>query len=183
MAYWNECSEDLVHRMLYTDINTYLHELLMKQDQMSMAASVESRVPFLDHMLVEFTARIPKRELIRGMAGKHVLKAAVSDLLPASIVHRKKMGFPTPWSQWLRDEQLDRVENLLLETRSTERALFQPRVLRRLLEEHRSGFRDRANQLWRLVNLELWHRVFIDGDVPAGRNPSKSEPVISGTAR
>ena len=101
MKYWNHSSGDLLHRLLYTDIKTYLVELLMKQDQMSMAASIESRVPFLDHALVEFTASIPAKYATRGMAGKCILKAAVEDLLPHSIVYRQKMGFPTPWAYWL----------------------------------------------------------------------------------
>src|ERR1700727_505057 len=96
MKYWNHSSADLLHRLLYTDIKTYLVELLMQQDQMSMAASVESRGPFLDHTFVEFAARIPDRLKICGRTQKHTLKAAVSDLLPHGIVHRKKMGFPTP---------------------------------------------------------------------------------------
>lgn len=163
LAYWENSSGDLVHRMLYTDIKTYLHELLMKQDQMSMAASVESRVPFLDHKLVELTAQIPRSSMIRGMAGKQVLKEAVADLLPASIIYRRKMGFPTPWAHWLAGAQLDRIESLLLEPQSVERGLFKPRALRQLFEEHRRGFRDHATGVWRLLNLELWHRVFIDG--------------------
>ena len=109
MAYWDKSSGDLLHRLLYTDIHTYLVELLMKQDQMSMAASVESRVPFLDHALVEFTARIPARYSIHGLSGKQILKSAVHDLLPPSIVHRKKMGFPTPWAYWLSGPQLDEI--------------------------------------------------------------------------
>src|SRR5215469_12872460 len=92
MEPWEHSSGDLLHRLLYTDINSYLVELLMKQDQMSMAASIESRVPFLDHPLVEFTTRIPSSQQIKGMAGKFVLKEAVADLLPADIVYRKKMG-------------------------------------------------------------------------------------------
>ena len=103
MGAWERSRGDLLHRLLYADINSYLIELLMKQDQMSMAASVESRVPFLDHMLVEFTARIPAQYSIRGMAGKFILKQAVEDLLPRSIVYRQKMGFPTPWEYWLAD--------------------------------------------------------------------------------
>ena len=83
-------------RTLYADQKTYLVELLMKQDQMSMAASIESRVPFLDHTLVEFAARIPDGLKIRGRTQKYILKAAMRDLLPRAIVHRKKMGFPTP---------------------------------------------------------------------------------------
>ena len=101
MNYWTASAGDLLHRMLYTDIKTYLVELLMKQDQMSMAASVESRVPFLDHELVEFTASIPAKYDTDGLAGKSILKAAVQDLLPREIIYRQKMGFPTPWAYWL----------------------------------------------------------------------------------
>jgi asparagine synthase (glutamine-hydrolysing) len=98
MAVWERSSGSLLKRLLYTDINTYLVELLMKQDQMSMAASIESRVPFLDHFLVEFAAGIPSSYACKGLDGKQILKSAVEDLLPHSIIYRKKMGFPTPWS-------------------------------------------------------------------------------------
>src|SRR5207247_3896847 len=121
MSYWDHSSGDLLQRLLYTDIKTYLVELLMKQDQMSMAASVESRVPFLDHELVEFTASIPAKYSTKGIKGKCILKAAVADLLPAAIVHRQKMGFPTPWAYWLAGPHLESLERLLLETRTVER--------------------------------------------------------------
>jgi asparagine synthase (glutamine-hydrolysing) len=150
--------------LLYTDINSYLIELLMKQDQMSMAASVESRVPFLDHVLVEFTARIPARYSIAGMAGKFILKQAVADLLPQSIMYRKKMGFPTPWEYWLAGPQLDDLEHMLLGPRSTERRLFRSEVVKRIFAEHRAKTRDHGNRIWRLINLEIWQRVMIDGE-------------------
>lgn len=164
---WERSSGDLLHRMLYSDINSYLIELLMKQDQMSMAASVESRVPFLDHVLVEFTARVPARFLIHGLAGKFILKSAVEDLLPRDIIYRKKMGFPTPWAYWLSGPQLDQLQEMLMEPRSLERGLFQPDALRSLFEEHRAGVRDHGNRIWRLLNLETWLRVCIDRE-PAG---------------
>jgi asparagine synthase (glutamine-hydrolysing) len=164
MDAWNRSSGDLLHRMLYADINSYLIELLMKQDQMSMAASVESRVPFLDHELVEFTARIPARYSIQGMAGKFILKRAVEDLLPRELVYRKKMGFPTPWDYWLAGPQLEKIERLLLEPRATGRGLFRPEAVRRLCSEHRAKSRDHGNRIWRLLNFEIWQRVMIDGD-------------------
>jgi len=174
MHAWNSSRGDLLHRLLYADINSYLIELLMKQDQMSMAASIESRVPFLDHELVEFTARIPARYSIEGMAGKLILKEAVEDLLPRAIVYRKKMGFPTPWDYWLAGPQLDDLERMLLDSRTTERGLFRPEAVRRLFAEHRSKSRDHGNRIWRLLNLETWQRVMIDGDrvegVDAGGN-------------
>jgi asparagine synthase (glutamine-hydrolysing) len=164
MNAWDRSRGDLLHRLLYTDINSYLIELLMKQDQMSMAASIESRVPFLDHVLVEFTARIPAKYSTKGMAGKFILKQAVEDLLPRSIVYRKKMGFPTPWEYWLAGSQLDDLEQMLLSPRSAERGLFRPEAVKRIFAEHRSRARDHGNRIWRLINLEIWQRVMIDGE-------------------
>jgi asparagine synthase (glutamine-hydrolysing) len=164
MKYWNESAGDLLHRLLYTDIKTYLVELLMKQDQMSMAASIESRVPFLDHSLVEFTASIPAKYATKGLEGKCILKAAVEDLLPHSIVHRKKMGFPTPWDYWLAGPQLEDLERLLTEPRTLQRGLFNGEMVKRIFAEHRAGARDNGNRIWRLLNLELWLRICIDGD-------------------
>jgi len=168
MKYWNHSSADLLHRLLYTDIKTYLVELLMKQDQMSMAASIESRVPFLDHALVEFTASIPAKYSTRGMAGKCILKSAVEDLLPDSIVHRQKMGFPTPWAYWLAGPALDNLRSLLTEPRTLQRGLFRGDAVGRLFDEHLAGHRDHGNRIWRLLNLELWQRIFLDREpVPA----------------
>ena len=165
MQPWERSSGDLLHRLLYTDINSYLIELLMKQDQMSMAASIESRVPFLDHPLVEFTARIPADEQIKGMAGKFILKEAVQDLLPHDIIYRQKMGFPTPWAYWLAGPQLHQIETLLTEPRAASRGLFRPETISQIFAEHRSGHRDHGNRIWRLLNLELWQRVCLEGDV------------------
>jgi asparagine synthase (glutamine-hydrolysing) len=164
LSAWERSRGDLLHRLLYADINSYLIELLMKQDQMSMAASVESRVPFLDHVLAEFTARIPWQYSIHGMAGKFILKQAVEDLLPHEIVYRKKMGFPTPWEYWLAGPQLDDVERMLLEPRSIERGLFRPEAVTRICAEHRSKSRDHGNRIWRLLNLEIWFRIMIEGE-------------------
>jgi asparagine synthase (glutamine-hydrolysing) len=164
MRYWDHSSGDLLHRLLYTDIKTYLVELLMKQDQMSMAASVESRVPFLDHALVEFTASIPAKYSTQGMAGKCILKSAVEDLLPGSIVHRQKLGFPTPWAYWLTGPSLENLRNLLMESRTLDRGLFRADAVRRLFDEHSAGHRDHGNRIWRLLNLELWFRVCLEGE-------------------
>jgi asparagine synthase (glutamine-hydrolysing) len=179
LDYWAKSSGTLLNRLLYTDIKTYLVELLMKQDNMSMATSIESRVPFLDHVLVEFAAGIPKRYKIRGLAGKQILKEAVEDLLPKPIIYRGKMGFPTPWRGWLVGAQLDSIERMLLEPRSASRGLFKPEALRLFFAEHRSRHADHYDRIWRLLNLELWHRVFVDGD-PAMLAGSAAE--LSGRA-
>lgn len=164
LDYWESSSGEMLQRLLYTDIKTYLVELLMKQDNMSMAASIESRVPFLDHKLVEFAVRIPQRLQMSGMAGKNILKKAVQDLLPHSIVYRKKMGFPTPWSGWLQGPRLEGIRTLLLESRSVERGFFKPASVEKIFQEHRARHRDHSDRIWRLLNLELWQRVCLEGD-------------------
>ena len=164
LEYWERSSGDVLHRLLYTDIKTYLVELLMKQDNMSMAASIESRVPFLDHVLVEFGTNIPRKFQLQGLSGKQILKKAVQDLLPHEILYRKKLGFPTPWSRWLKGPQLQEIRDLLLEPRSMDRKLFKRAAIERLFDEHKAGYIDHYDRIWRLLNLELWHRVCVEGE-------------------
>jgi asparagine synthase (glutamine-hydrolysing) len=164
LNFWDKSSGSLLERLLYTDIKTYLVELCMRQDQMSMAASIESRVPFLDHPLVEFALRIPATFKTRGLSGKRILKAAMKGFVPDSILNRPKMGFPTPFSNWLSGPNIETVEKLLLNGRSVNRGLFKLESLQRLFVQHRTNHRDHSDKLWRLLNLELWHRVFIDRD-------------------
>jgi asparagine synthase (glutamine-hydrolysing) len=165
LDYWEHSSGEMLQRLLYTDIKTYLVELLMKQDNMSMAASIESRVPFLDHELVDFATNIPQNLQLGGLAGKHILKKSVEDLLPHSILYRPKLGFPTPWSRWLAGPLLDEIRNLLLEPRSVERKLFRRAAVERLFAEHRTGQWDHYDRIWRLLNLELWHRACLENEV------------------
>ena len=98
------------------------------------------------------------------------MKKAVGDLLPECIIYRKKMGFPTPLSSWFRGREMETVEKLLLEERATERGLFRPEGVKRLLAEHRSGYRDHVDRIWRLLNFELWARVFLDSTAPTDLN-------------
>jgi asparagine synthase (glutamine-hydrolysing) len=164
LEHWEHSSGEMLQRLLYTDIKTYLVELLMKQDNMSMAASIESRVPFLDHVLVEFATKIPREVQIQGLAGKRILKKAVEDLLPHSILYRPKLGFPTPWSGWLAGPRLETIRELLLETRSLSRGYFRREAIETLFNEHRSKHRDNYDRIWRLLNLEVWHRVCLEGE-------------------
>ena len=129
-----------------------------------MAASIESRVPFLDHTFVEFAMRMPDRLKIRRGTQKWVLKKAVEDLLPQEILYRKKLGFPTPWSRWLKGPQLQEIRDLLLEPRSMDRRLFKRAAIERLFDEHKGGHVDHYDRIWRLLNLELWHRVCMESD-------------------
>jgi asparagine synthase (glutamine-hydrolysing) len=179
LTFWKESSGPMLQRLLHTDIKTYLVELLMKQDNMSMAASIESRVPFLDHVLVEFAARIPRNIQVKGMAGKRVLKQAVADLLPASILYRPKLGFPTPWSLWLAGPQINEMERLLLDPRSLERGLFKRSAVECLFREHRSRHRDNYDRIWRLLNLELWQRVCLEDDSHDGSRSMMEPGIVS----
>jgi asparagine synthase (glutamine-hydrolysing) len=164
MHYWNRhAGASPLDRTLYADQKTYLVELLMKQDQMSMAASIESRVPFLDHTLVEFAARIPSRLKICGREQKHILKAAVSDLLPRGIIHRRKMGFPTPLARWLRDPGAEPLYARLRSPDGLLAAHLELREVDALIERHRSGREDATDRIWRLLNLQLWGDLFVTG--------------------
>jgi asparagine synthase (glutamine-hydrolysing) len=152
-----------LERLLYADLKTYLVELLMKQDQMRMAASIESRVPFLDHTLVEFVATMPSSLKLSGWKTKRVLRDAARDLLPASVLNRPKMGFPVPFGLWTRGAWHGPVRDVLLDRRTRERGLLEPAAVTRVLEDHRTGRGDHGDIIWGLLNLELWYRTWIDG--------------------
>jgi asparagine synthase (glutamine-hydrolysing) len=157
-------SRGVLDRLLYTDIKTYLVELLMKQDQMSMSASIESRVPFLDHHLVEFAARLPNRMKLSGFTTKRILRRAMRGLVPAPILARRKMGFPVPFDRWAAGPWNQVAREVLLARRARERGIVNPDAVARLLDDHRAGLRKGGDAIWALLNLELWHRTFIDGE-------------------
>ncbi len=157
-------AHDVLDKLLYADTKTYLHELLMKQDQMSMAASIESRVPFLDHKLVEFTARMPREMKLRGGMTKWVLREAMKGILPAEILNRPKMGFPVPVGNWFRHEFKHIVDDYVLSERSLSRGIFDAKFVRELVKRHNAG-ENHDERLWSLVNFEIWQRQIFDGDI------------------
>ncbi len=161
-------STELLDQLLSADLKTYLHELLMKQDQMSMAASIESRVPFLDHKLVEFAARLPVNMKLRGLTTKFILRRAMRDQLPKEILTRRKMGFPVPVGAWLRGRFSHVVDEYVLNPRSLERGIFNPGFVREVVVRHRAG-ENHTERLWALINFEIWQRRFFDGE------PARSE--------
>jgi asparagine synthase (glutamine-hydrolysing) len=154
----------LLGRLLYGDIKTYLVELLMKQDQMSMSTSIESRVPFLDHKLVEFAMRLPDRLKLSGFTTKRILRESMRGVIPESILTRPKMGFPVPFGSWVRGPWNGVVRDVLLDRKTRERGITNPAAVERLLDDTGSGRRAGGDAIWALVNLELWYRTFIDGD-------------------
>ena len=153
----------LLDGLLYADIKTYLHELLMKQDQMSMATSLESRVPFLDHKLVEFTARMPDTMKLRGGTTKYVLRESMKGVLPEKILTRSKMGFPVPIGSWFRGPFKSIVDEYVLSDRALSRGIFDSDFVRQIVSLHQAG-EDHAERLWSLVNFEIWQRQFFDGE-------------------
>jgi len=162
-----EAPGSTLDRMSRADLQTYVVELLMKQDQMSMAASIESRVPFLDHELVEHVVRMPARFKVRGWQTKAVLRAALEKRVPRAILTRRKLGFPVPFGRWTRERFGPAIRSTLLGPRAQSRGLFERRPVEALVAEHEAGAANHADRIWLLLNLEMWQRIFLDGEDPA----------------
>lgn len=160
----NGLNGNALNDLLHMDIKTYLVELLMKQDQMSMAASIESRVPFLDHKVVEFAASLPARYKLRFSTGKYLLRKAMARDLPPKVLRRNKKGFPTPIRPWLRNQLFEKLKTILTDGRLAERHLVKPNYVEYLLNAHRQGLSSATEGCWRLLNFELWCRIFLDRD-------------------
>jgi asparagine synthase (glutamine-hydrolysing) len=156
-------TDDLIDKLLYIDINSYLPEdLLVKVDIATMANSVEARVPFLDHQFMEFVAGIPSQLKLKGSKTKFILKTAFKDFLPDAIFKRRKMGFGVPVSRWFRNELRDYVHEILLDPRTLNRGYFKREGIERLLNDHIALRYDHSAKIWALLFLEMWFRVFID---------------------
>jgi asparagine synthase (glutamine-hydrolysing) len=151
--------------MLRFDQVTYMEELLAKQDQMSMAASIESRVPFLDHHLIEWAAQLPPDVKLRGGNGKALVRLAAERVLPRSITHTKKRGFLVPLTRWLRDRGQEILGEYMPES---DDSLVSAAYVRRLLDEHRGG-RDHTARLWRVLAFQVWRQELLaaSADTPA----------------
>jgi asparagine synthase (glutamine-hydrolysing) len=159
-----ERSMDPLNRMLMNDLTqTTIPGLLHYEDRNSMAFSVEARTPFLDYRLVEFGLGLPASTKIDGWRTKAVLRDAVGDLLPPEVLGRRdKMGYPTPFSQWLREGLMDPVRQILMESKTISRGITDTGAVSRMLDEHASGVADRGGMVWILLSLESWFRTFID---------------------
>lgn len=149
----------LLDRILYLDTKMELPgDILTKVDRMSMANSLEVRVPLLDHVLVEFVARLPLRLKLRGDVTKYLFRKAFGNLLPSSILERPKMGFALPLRQWFAHELYGFLSDVLFDSRTLSRGYLQREFLDVLVREHANRRRDNSHLLWRLLALELWHR-------------------------
>jgi asparagine synthase (glutamine-hydrolysing) len=169
--------DDPLAELLAVNLSTYVAgDLLVKTDRMTMANSLQTRCPFLDHELLEYANRIPLSLKLKGMTTKHVLKRAMEETLPREIVWRKKQGFGVPIGQWFRDGLKNFLCDNILSQTALRRGYFDERAVCRLVAEHLSGKRDHGRRLWALLTLEIWHQLFIDSDVrpwlPMAMKPS-----------
>jgi len=154
-----------INRLLHVDTRFYLpNDMLVKVDRMSMACSLEARVPFLDHTLVELAAGIPEEIKFKGREKKALLKRALRGIVPDSLLDAPKRGFNVPIPVWLRGPLRPMAEDLLGEERQRRLGLFRPEVVERVLREHLDGRRDRSFELWGLLTFTLWHELFLEGE-------------------
>lgn len=156
----NAIGLDLITNLSILDQQTYLVSILMRQDKMSMAASVESRVPFLDYRLVEFANSLPEKFKIRRFMGKYILKKVAGGFLPDEVIHRRKSGFGVPLGGWLRENKgMGAIARSLLDD-NVLGAIIEERHVKGIINEHTSGAGDHSELLWELINISLWKKVF-----------------------
>ena len=165
-------TDQALDKCLYHDLRVYLPSLLHLEDRLSMAVSIESRVPLLDNRLVELLATIPPEQKVRGLQPKHLLRQAASRLLPAEVMqNREKRGFPVPGRFWKTPTVSETVSRILLSKQSLARGVFSERALRAASEN--------VTQYWPLVNVELWFKLFIDRDPEwLGRAKDRREALV-----
>jgi asparagine synthase (glutamine-hydrolysing) len=148
--------------MLYIDTKTWLpDDLLIKADKMTMANSIELRVPLLDHKVLEFAASLPPKFKLNGFTRKYILKKTLSDRIPKEIRNRKKAGFPVPYGSWLRNDLKDMVSMVLTDRKTLNRGYFRKDAVEKLLKANGNGS-DYSKDIFSLLSLELWQRRFLD---------------------
>ena len=171
---------DPLSQMLYFDLKVWLpDDLLVKADKMTMATSLELRVPFLDHRLVEWAWRLPSDQKLHGGVGKRLLRTAMADQLPAPILTRRKLGFPVPIRSWFQDGLAGQARELLLGPGSVAMAFFDRREIASLIARHERGELDASGEIYALVTFALWHRLFIEPAAVSGAAPSLDETDLS----
>jgi asparagine synthase (glutamine-hydrolysing) len=159
-----EGNRDLIDRMLFTDLMTRVPDhLLTMADRMSMAHSVEARPVFIDHGLVDFAGKLPANLKLRGRRSKYLLRKLSLRYLPPNLASRPKQGFAFPIGLWLRTKLAGFTGRLLAESRFVEAGIFRGSAVEELLADHLAGRHDHHYRLWMLINLELWHRIYMEG--------------------
>jgi len=175
---------DFLNQMLYLDTKIFMVSLnLTYNDKMSMASSVEVRVPFLDRELAEFVAwNVPPHLKLKGFLRpktKYIFRKAMKNVLPSEVLTQPKAGFAAPIDYWLAHDLREMVDDLLSPSRLRERGLFQPEVVRAYVDEHRSGAQDWSMQIWQFLTLELWMQAFLDGGAKRVKNSESLRQVAN----
>jgi asparagine synthase (glutamine-hydrolysing) len=157
--------DDALNRFLYCDIHSRLvDDILVYGDRLSMAAGIESRVPFLVHRVVEFAASLPSNQKVSGLQKKIILKKLAERYLPHQTIYRRKVGFTVPLARWFTGPLAGLISHVLLSNRFFDRGYFRPDVVKKIVREHLDRKVDREQGIWLLLTLELWHRIFVDDD-------------------
>ena len=149
---------------MYLDVKTYLPMLLLLEDKMDMANSLEGRVPILDHTIVEFAAGIPIKFKMRDMTPKYIIRKAMEKELPRKVLDHKKQGFPVPLDKWFKGKLKNYIYKILLDDRTINRGYFNRNYIKKILNQNTLGIKNRKQEIWCLLTLELWHRLYIDED-------------------
>ncbi len=158
-------TKDDLNQQLYVDIKTYLvDDILVKVDRMSMATSLEARVPLLDHRFVEFTSSIPGRLKLQGKGTKHIFKTAMRDMLPPQILKRGKEGFSIPIKNWLKDELKPLMLDVLKPSKVKREGFFNSDYVQKLVNEHLSGIENHSHRLWAMIVFGIWQEVYLRSD-------------------
>jgi asparagine synthase (glutamine-hydrolysing) len=160
----NSPTSDPLSEVQYLDAKTYLPgDILTKVDRMSMATSLEVRAPFLDHVFAEWAVQLSPRWKMRFGELKYILKKLAERVgVPKQVLYRRKQGFSMPLVHWLREDPSPALLEILLEPKTIQRGYLSQEGLRRRLQEHRQGLRDRSWEIWHLLIFELWHRNFLE---------------------
>ena len=164
----NTRAKQPLNRAMYFDAKTFLNGLFIVEDKLSMAHSIESRVPFLDNDFIDFTLSIPPELKFKDGNIKHILKKAMEGLLPKETLYRRKQGFTPPDKSWYKGGTLKYIKGLILSDRALERDYFKEEYLNKILDDHLSGRENNRFLIWSLMSFELMNRIFIDGDRVAG---------------
>ncbi|MEE9215231.1 MAG: asparagine synthase (glutamine-hydrolyzing) [Thermodesulfobacteriota bacterium] len=170
-----DLNSNFIKKALYFDAKTFLHGILVVEDKLSMAHSLESRVPFLDNDLVDFTSKIPTNYLLNdswqnggkndiNLSGKHTLRRAMEGVLPKEIIENRKQGFSAPDQSWYMKHLVQYIKSIILSDRSMDRGYFQKQYIENIINEHISGKVNHRLLIWSLLSFEWWNRIFIDGE-------------------
>ena len=158
-------NSSFMNQFLYLELKTYLVSILNRQDKMSMAASIEARVPYLDYRIVEKSFLLPFSFKIKRYQNKYILRHIADKYLPSVIINRKKAGFGVPLAKWFNEKKgLGELKEILFSKRTKERGLFESKFLDKIKEWEYDHIEQNPEIMWELINIELWHRIFIDGD-------------------